>query len=212
MSSTWAPRPSRAHRNGTVLTGISPKFHTLITTVLSRAEVSAPTLLRERPHLCISLEEWALERVFHGALICASKYAIDSTLKNAHWVLCTGVFGNKDVGRIEREFPDVLDWELGVREGDLLAHHEGLVTASRRSAALASRTKGGLKRAAPAYLAAPHPHPITHTATPATPLPSCVSFRKGGKWKDMLRSFPLSRHHGQIRRHGQGAYAIRVAA
>ncbi|KAJ7850720.1 hypothetical protein B0H13DRAFT_2086678 [Mycena leptocephala] len=259
MRRTVPSRPSRTYL---------PKFHTLVSTVLSRAEVTAPTLLvslvyiqRARPHLCISLEEWALERVFLGALICASKYANDSTLKNAHWALCTGVFGNKDVGRIEREFLDVLDWELGVREADLLAHHEGLIAASRRSAALASRTKVSLKRAAPTYLEPqrPHPHPPHGHARrssmpeldPSSPQSSLASMSprtpsnfphspadlphpyhdmslslsqryhpaphaasKGGKWRDMMRSFPLPRHHAQTRRHAhaQGGYAIRVAA
>lgn len=32
------------------------------------------------------------------------QYCNDSTLKNVHWALCTGVFGKRDVGRIEREF------------------------------------------------------------------------------------------------------------
>ncbi|KAJ6526210.1 hypothetical protein DFH09DRAFT_1250646 [Mycena vulgaris] len=113
-----------------------PKFTTFVTTVLARAEVTPPTLLtalvyiaRARPHLSIALEEWALERVFLGALIAASKYTNDSTLKNVHWALCTGVFGKRDVGRIEREFLDVLDWELGVGEADLMAHHAGLAFA-----------------------------------------------------------------------------------
>ncbi|KAJ6462419.1 hypothetical protein DFH09DRAFT_1382723 [Mycena vulgaris] len=73
--------------------------------------------------------QWALERVFLGALIAASKYTNDSTLKNVHWALCTGVFGKRDVGRIEREFLDVLDWELSVGEADLMAHHAGLAFA-----------------------------------------------------------------------------------
>ncbi|KAJ6501871.1 hypothetical protein C8R45DRAFT_818681 [Mycena sanguinolenta] len=122
------------------------KFTTFASTVISRAEVSVATLLvslvyisRARPHLSIALEEWALERVFLGSLIVASKYTNDSTLKNVHWALCTGVFGKRDIGRIEREFLDVLDWELGVDEADLLAHHEGLIAASERSSALASR-------------------------------------------------------------------------
>ncbi|KAJ6563679.1 hypothetical protein DFH09DRAFT_984757 [Mycena vulgaris] len=112
------------------------KFTTFVTTVLSRAEVTVPTLLtalvyiaRARPYLSIALEEWALERVFLGALIAASKYTNDSTLKNVHWALCTGVFGKRDVGRIEREFLGVLDWELGVGEADLMAHHAGLAFA-----------------------------------------------------------------------------------
>ncbi|KAJ7706792.1 hypothetical protein B0H17DRAFT_867022, partial [Mycena rosella] len=68
------------------------KFTTFVSTVLSRAEVAPPTVLtalvyvaRARPHLSIAVEEWALERVFLGALIAASKYTNDSTLKNVHW-------------------------------------------------------------------------------------------------------------------------------
>ncbi|KAJ7608263.1 hypothetical protein FB45DRAFT_806440 [Roridomyces roridus] len=112
------------------------KFTSFVSTVIERAEVSTATLLvtlvyvaRVRPHLSIALEQWALERIFLGALICASKYSNDSTLKNVHWALCTGLFGKRDIGRIEREFLDVLDWELRVGETDLLAHHEGLVRA-----------------------------------------------------------------------------------
>ncbi|KAJ7081784.1 hypothetical protein B0H15DRAFT_889951 [Mycena belliarum] len=109
------------------------QFGNFVANILVRAEVAPPTLLtalvyvaRARPHLSIALEEWALERVFLGALIAASKYTQDSTLKNIHWALCTGVFGKGDIGRIEREFFDVLDWELRVSEADLLAHHAGL--------------------------------------------------------------------------------------
>ena len=53
----------------------------------------------------------------------------DSTLKNIHWALCTGVFGKRDVGRIEREYLEVLNFELGISEGDLLSHHQGLLDA-----------------------------------------------------------------------------------
>ncbi|KAF7340294.1 Cyclin N-terminal domain-containing protein [Mycena venus] len=114
----------------------SHKFTTFVSNVLSRAEVAPATLLvalvyitRARPHISIALEQWALERVFLGALVVASKYTQDSTLKNVHWALITGLFSKRDVGRVEREFLDVLDWELGVTEVDILAHHEGLVGA-----------------------------------------------------------------------------------
>ncbi|KAJ7613069.1 hypothetical protein FB45DRAFT_759439 [Roridomyces roridus] len=113
------------------------KFTTFVTTVLSRAEVSATDVLvtlvyltRARHHLTIALEEWALERVFLGALICASKYTNDSTLRNVHWALCTGVFGKRDIGRIEREFLEVLDWDLGVSAEDVLAHREGILLSA----------------------------------------------------------------------------------
>lgn len=56
------------------------KFTTFVTNVLTRAEVTLPTLLvslvyinRAKPHLQIALEEWACERVFLGAVMVASK-------------------------------------------------------------------------------------------------------------------------------------------
>ncbi|KAK7021000.1 cyclin N-terminal domain-containing protein [Favolaschia claudopus] len=111
--------------------------YALSPTVLSRAEVTSATVLvslayisRARRHLSIALEEWALERVFLGAVIVASKYTQDSTLRSVQWAMVTGIFGKGDIGRIEREFLDVLDWELSVTEADLLAHHEMLMLAS----------------------------------------------------------------------------------
>jgi hypothetical protein len=62
-------------------------------------------------------------------LISSSQYLNDSTLKNIHWALCTGVFGKRDVGRIEREYLEVLDFKLGISEADLLSHHQGLLDA-----------------------------------------------------------------------------------
>ena len=131
------------------------KFTSFVKNVVERAEVNIQTILatlvyidRAKPHLHIALEEWALERVFLGAIIVASKvstlappllsasiahsplqYLNDSTLKNVHWALCTGVFGKRDVGRIEREYLDVLDFELGITEADILSHHQGLLNA-----------------------------------------------------------------------------------
>ena len=55
-------------------------FAKFATDVITRAEVTTPVLLatlvyvsRARPHLHITLEQWALERVFLGALICSNK-------------------------------------------------------------------------------------------------------------------------------------------
>ncbi|KAG6918828.1 hypothetical protein DXG01_011233 [Tephrocybe rancida] len=126
-------RPSSSRGRSAARRPEHVKFTTFVTNIITRAEVTTPTLLaalvyidRAKPHLHIALEEWALERVFLGAIIVASKYLNDSTLKNVHWALCTGVFGKRDVGRIEREFLDVLDFQLGVAEDDLLSHHDGL--------------------------------------------------------------------------------------
>lgn len=63
------------------------KFTTFVTKVLTTAEVTTPTVLgalvyidRAKPHLHIALEEWALERVFLGAVIVASKVSFFETL------------------------------------------------------------------------------------------------------------------------------------
>jgi hypothetical protein len=107
----------------------------MVNNVLTRAEVEVPVVLatlvylnRAKAHLHIALEEWANERVFLGALIVASKYLNDSSLKNVHWAVCTGVFGKRDIGRIEREFLDVLDFELSITENDIMGHHDAIVS------------------------------------------------------------------------------------
>ncbi|KAF8559854.1 hypothetical protein OG21DRAFT_1493123 [Imleria badia] len=158
-------RPSSSRR-GRALSRRSEHaaFATFVTNVLTRAEVTIPTILvslvyidRAKPHLQIALEEWACERVFLGAVMVASKYLNDSTLKNIHWALCTGVFGKRDVGRIEREFLDVLDFELSVTEADILSHHDSLSAVAlpshsyRRHADPHTRT---------------HYHPANHAVCP----------------------------------------------
>ncbi|KAF7314757.1 Cyclin N-terminal domain-containing protein [Mycena kentingensis (nom. inval.)] len=163
---------SHSESRGRSATRSSPylaPFTTFATTVLTRAEVTPATVLaslvyiaRARPHLSIALEEWALERVFLGALIVAAKYTNDSTLKNVHWALCTGVFGKRDVGRIEREFLDVLNWELAIREADLLAHHQALAEAAFPSPV---RTH---KKSMSAFLAVPSRHARQASATSIT--------------------------------------------
>ncbi|KAF5333745.1 hypothetical protein D9757_000023 [Collybiopsis confluens] len=129
------------------------KFTTFVTNVLLRAEVTTPVVLatlayidRAKPHLQIALEDWALERVFLGALIIASKYLNDSTLKNVHWALCTGVFGKRDVGRIEREFLDVLDWELSISEADVLSHHDDILAVIAPASRLRHRVSSRISQ------------------------------------------------------------------
>ncbi|KAJ7633287.1 hypothetical protein FB45DRAFT_792663 [Roridomyces roridus] len=200
-----------------------PKFISFAQTVLARAEVRTPTLLvalvyisRARPHLSIALEQYALERVFLGALMCASKYTNDSTLKNVHWALCTGLFGRRDVGRIEREFLDVLDWELGVREADVMAHHEGILRASQSvvyktkskvsppprkssSTPYTRRVPAPVPELAPSRASSPSsssddsmspptPEPMEVDPVPA-PVPAKSSKAKGGL-QDLLSAFP----------------------
>ncbi|KAJ7869851.1 hypothetical protein B0H13DRAFT_1896473 [Mycena leptocephala] len=79
---------------------------------------------RGKPHLQISRPDWIHHRVFLGALVLASKY-------NAR------VFDTRDIGIMERDFLSVLDYELWVKEYDIMAHHasfmvQGLDCRTRR--------------------------------------------------------------------------------
>ncbi|KAK7008150.1 cyclin N-terminal domain-containing protein [Favolaschia claudopus] len=158
----------------------TPKFPHFVANVLSRAEVTPATILvtlsyivRSKRHLSIALEEWALERVFLGALIVASKYTQDSTLRNVHWALVTGVFGKGDIGRIEREFLDVLDWELNVSEADLLAHHELLMISS--SSSRTRVTPPSHLVSVPELEPCSSPHSSANSLSPRTPISNDVS-------------------------------------
>jgi hypothetical protein len=109
-------------------------FKRFVWDVIRRASVKMPVLLvtlvyiaKAKPHLHIETEDWACERVFLGALMVASKYTNDSTLRNVHWALATGIFGKRDVNRIEREFLEVLAWQLGFSQKDILAHYGAIV-------------------------------------------------------------------------------------
>ncbi|KIK62800.1 hypothetical protein GYMLUDRAFT_260042 [Collybiopsis luxurians FD-317 M1] len=112
------------------------KFTEFVATILERAQVKTPVILaslvyidRVRPFLKISLDEWALERVFLGAVIVASKYLNDIALKNVCWASCTGILGSHDIGVIEREFLWALDWGLRISEDDLLPLYTGIFAA-----------------------------------------------------------------------------------
>ena len=110
------------------------EFTEFVAGVLERAEVTLSDILvtlifiqRAKPYLSVQSEDWALHRVFLGALIIASKYTNDSTLKNIHWAMVSGTFGKRDIGRIEREFIEVLDWDFAVTEADLLVLYQTLL-------------------------------------------------------------------------------------
>ncbi|KAL6306520.1 hypothetical protein BKA93DRAFT_748246 [Sparassis latifolia] len=113
-------------------------FTTFVADVIHKADVKVPVLLttlvyivRARPHIQIPVETWACERVFLGALIAANKYLNDQVLKNVHWAACSGVFGIRDIGRIEREFLEVLDFELWVSEAELAQHVDAVALPQR---------------------------------------------------------------------------------
>ncbi|KAJ3488106.1 hypothetical protein NLI96_g3078 [Meripilus lineatus] len=123
------------------------KLTDFVTRIVTRANIKVATLLvalvyidRATPFLQISTEMWAGERVFLGALMLAYKYVNDATLKNFRWAIATGVFGTRDVGRVEREFLQVLDYELNFTEDDVLSHHTAIKTHARLRSPTSSQT------------------------------------------------------------------------
>jgi hypothetical protein len=52
-------------------------------------------------------------------ILTLNQFTNDSTLQNVHWAIATGIFGKRDVGRVEREFLEVLDWDLSVNETEI---------------------------------------------------------------------------------------------
>lgn len=79
---------------------------------LSIASFSVLSCLLQRFALQITIPLWQ-------RILTLFQYTNDSSLQNVHWAIATGIFGKRDVGRIEREFLDVLDWELMVSEDDI---------------------------------------------------------------------------------------------
>ncbi|KAJ4486351.1 hypothetical protein J3R30DRAFT_3281810 [Lentinula aciculospora] len=132
------PRPAKmSHHSDTT---------SFVKRVLCKARVKMSEVLatlayidRAQPYLEISSDsKYLFERVFLGALIVATKFLNDSSLPNIHWAQCTRLFGKHDVCRIEREFLEVLDWELRLTEDDLLAHYDSLILVAFPKAPLSS--------------------------------------------------------------------------
>ncbi|KAI0363843.1 hypothetical protein BV20DRAFT_957450, partial [Pilatotrama ljubarskyi] len=113
----------------------------IVKTFLEYTRMDTPAVLvaivyldRIRKHLEIDSEDWVCERLAIGALITAFKYINDAPVKAEHWARCSCVFSKADICRIEREFLYLLNFEMRVTDADLLAHHEGLMRATRKGA------------------------------------------------------------------------------
>ena len=132
-------------------------FLQLALDVIRRSRIDTPVILvalvyleRARPQFKISDKRCACERILIGALVLAAKvhnrharfhsfnpltrisvsvrqYVSDYTIKNARWARWSGTFSKEDIGRMERELLGILDWNLSLAEGDIMAHHEHLL-------------------------------------------------------------------------------------
>ncbi|KAJ3933610.1 MAG: hypothetical protein NXY57DRAFT_998140 [Lentinula lateritia] len=125
---------SRRHRRPAKISPCSDAT-SFVERVLHKARVKISEVLatlayidRARPYLQISSDtKYPFERVLLGALIIATKFLNDSCIPNMHWAQCSRLFGKHDIGRIEREFLEVLDWDLTLTEEDLLVHYDSLI-------------------------------------------------------------------------------------
>ncbi|KDQ61307.1 hypothetical protein JAAARDRAFT_55979 [Jaapia argillacea MUCL 33604] len=120
--------------------GGDASFKPFVQTVLKRSAfgtgmilASASYIKRAKVYLDIKHPQWALHRVFMGALLCASKYLNDSHYKIIHWTHIVKEFGKGDLARMEREWCDVLDFDFAISEEDVLSHYEALRGALPKS-------------------------------------------------------------------------------
>lgn len=187
-------------------------FLQLALDVIRKSRIDTPVILvalvyleRARPQFKISDKRWACERILIGALVLAAKYVSDYTIKNARWARWSGTFSKEDIGRMERELLGILDWNLSLAEGDIMAHHEHLLPLTPTSPISIT----SLKRPRPPPCASPSlglelspfclPPPLntttltnkTRALTTSVTLPSFSSFLSN-PYKHPLASSPSS--------------------
>ncbi|KAJ7087562.1 hypothetical protein B0H15DRAFT_781073 [Mycena belliarum] len=203
-----APSPPA---RGRACSPYAQKFTTFVARILCLSRVTPPTLLtalvyvkRVRLHLSISHDlEYALERIFLGALIAASKYVNDSGPQNFHWACWAGVFSMQDIGLIERDFLTVLKWSLGVREVEVQSHYAALVSALGAEHYLShARTHLAAPRRPARNLSVPELEPSSPASsagsmsprTPASPAPAPHPHSRPLHPKDIVNPAPHQPH------------------
>nr|GAT55574.1 predicted protein [Mycena chlorophos] len=84
-------------------------------------------------------EDGALERLLLGALVVANKYTREDAMKNMYWALASRIFATCDVSRFERDFLELLEWDLSVSEDDLMRHHRDAMAMASLALAVSRR-------------------------------------------------------------------------
>ncbi|KAI0699836.1 hypothetical protein BC835DRAFT_1209551, partial [Cytidiella melzeri] len=110
----------------------TPFLRPFVQNVLTKNRVPTATVLvalayleRSRKNLRVSVGFWACERALVGAMILANKarslslYTNDDILSTKAWSISSDVFTARDVVKAEREFLQVLQYDLSVTEEQL---------------------------------------------------------------------------------------------
>ncbi|KAI0786482.1 hypothetical protein C8Q75DRAFT_808460 [Abortiporus biennis] len=113
----------------------TPNFVHFVASSIVRSRAPIATVLvalayveRARQHLRCDASFLLCERVFLGAFILAHKYTNDSWMRASTWARLVNVLGASDIVRIEREYLDVLDYNLSIKEEDLLVHYDTIMS------------------------------------------------------------------------------------
>lgn len=97
-------------------------------------------------------------------------------MKNVIWARCSGIFEHRDIGRMEREMLNILDWDLSVHEEELIAHQKFLPvsTVSTASSAIQPTQLLPLQSAKPRiyHSMLSRPTPVSFVPAPI-PIPKC---------------------------------------
>lgn len=124
-----------------------PSIELFISSLVERSSVQVPTLmtslvylhrLQQRLPPMAKGMRCTAHRIFLGALILAAKNLNDSSPKNKHWARYTAVkgydgfgFSVVEVNLMEKQFLNLLSWDLTVREDDLYFHLDPFLTPIR---------------------------------------------------------------------------------